>query len=336
MNGKPDLRTVQALRAVACGLVVIYHAMNYPPRTAENWPNGAAGVDLFFAISGYVMMVSSQRLRAAPDGPRRFLAQRARRIVPLYWLCTAAKLACVALVPTQAAHTRPNFWSLAASLMFIPARDRLGSIRPVLPVGWTLNFEALFYILLALALAARVHPLWISPVLMALATAGFWRDPAWPAPLFWANGLVLEFAAGMALGCWQWRIPPRAAPWLMAAAAALLLALPSAGPWRFLFWGAPAAAILAACLALEPSVGGRLPAWLLAVGDASYAIYLVHPLIVPALARHGALAAASSVPLSLGAGLLVHRWLDAPLQRRLAGRRGASPPYKAGAGVFSG
>jgi peptidoglycan/LPS O-acetylase OafA/YrhL len=115
----------------------------------------------------------------------------------------------------------------------------------------------------------------------------------------------------------------------------LLLTLPSAGPWRFLFWGAPATAILAACLALEEMVGAVLPGWLLAVGDASYAIYLVHPLIVPAMARHGALAASAAVPLSLAAGILVHRWLDAPLQRRLAGWHSVPPPYAAGAGVLS-
>jgi peptidoglycan/LPS O-acetylase OafA/YrhL len=336
MNGKADLGTVQALRAVACSLVVVYHATNYPPGAAERWPNGAAGVDLFFAISGYVMMVSSRRQRANPHGARHFLLQRARRIMPLYWLCTAAKLACVALVPMLAAQTRPTGWNLAASLFFIPARDRLGVVRPVLPVGWTLNFEALFYVLFAVALAARVHPLWISPALLALAVAGFRRDAAWPAPLFWANGLVLEFAAGMALACVRWRVAPRAAPWLLAAGAMLLLTLPSAGPWRFLLWGVPAAAILAACLALEPSAGARLPAPLRSVGNASYAIYLVHPLIVPALARHGALAAAASVPLSIGAGMLVHRWLDAPLQRRLAGRQLAAPRYAAGAGVLSG
>jgi peptidoglycan/LPS O-acetylase OafA/YrhL len=335
MNGKADLRMVQALRAMACSLVVIYHAMNYPPGKAEAWPNGAAGVDLFFAISGYVMMVSSQRLRAAPDGPRRFLRQRARRIMPLYWLCTAAKLACVSALPSLAPQTRPTVWNVAASLIFIPARDRAGTIRPVLPVGWTLNFEALFYILFVLALAARVHPLWISPVLLALAIAGFWRDTAWPAPLYFANGLVLEFAAGMALACLPWRVPARAAPFLLAGGTMLLLTLPSAGPWRFLFWGAPATAILAACLALEEMVGAVLPGWLLAVGDASYAIYLVHPLIVPAMARHGALAASAAVPLSLAAGILVHRWLDAPLQRRLAGWHSVPPPYAAGAGVLS-
>jgi peptidoglycan/LPS O-acetylase OafA/YrhL len=291
-------------------------------------------VDLFFVISGYVMMISSRRLVAPPDGWRRFLVQRARRIVPLYWLCTAAKLACVTLVPSLAPQTRPTVWTLVASLVFLPARDQLGAVRPVLPVGWTLNFEALFYVMFALALAARVHPLWISPALTCLAIAGFWRDSAWPAPLFLANGLVLEFAAGMALACIRWRVPRRAAPWLLAAGATLLLNLPSAGPWRFLLWGIPASVILAACLALEPTVGQRLPAWLLTVGDASYAIYLVHPLIVPAMARHGALAAAAAVPLSVAAGILVHRWLDAPLQRRLAGRHSAPPPH--GAGVLSG
>ncbi len=312
---------VQALRAAACVMVVIYHARLAAGGGAaiRAWPNGAAGVDLFFVVSGYVMVASSRGLRRQPDGWRVFLARRARRIVPLYWLLTAAKLGVTAWAPALTPHTRPTAWNLGASLLFIPARDAAGFIRPVLPVGWSLNFEFFFYALFAAALALRLSPLWLAPVLGAVAAAGFFYTPAWPAPLVLANGMVLEFAAGMALASVPLLLTRRAAVVLLAVALALLLTLPQAGPWRFLVWGLPAAAVLAAALALEGAVGARVPTWVLAVGDASYAIYLVHPFMVPAVAGHGRVAEVASVLVSVVAGLLVHRQVDARMQRWLRG-----------------
>src|SRR5271168_1999681 len=198
---RAEIRMVQALRAAACLLVVIYHARLAAggANTIRSWPNGAAGVDLFFVISGYVMVASSTELMARPDGWRVFLARRLRRIVPLYWLLTAAKLAVTELVPALTPHTRPTWWNVCASLAFIPARDAAGFIRPVLPVGWSLNFELFFYALFAVALALRLSPLWLTPVLAGVAAAGSFYTPTWPAPLILANGMVLEFAAGVAL-----------------------------------------------------------------------------------------------------------------------------------------
>ena len=304
---------VQALRAAACLLVVIYHAAGgeHGP-----WPNGAAGVDLFFVISGYVMIVSSRGLMAGPRPARIFLVRRARRIVPLYWLVTAAKGAIVALSPALTPATRPTVWNIAASLLFIPARDSAGFVRPLLGVGWTLNFEVFFYALFAAALALRLHPLWITPILLALTFAGFCRDATWPAPLSLANGMVLEFAAGLLLGTAHITAKPRMALAMLVVGTTSLLAFPSCGPWRCLAWGLPATAILAGAVALEAHFGRFLPSWLLAIGDASYAIYLVHPFVVPVFAGHGAAACICSVPASLAAGWLVHRHVDSWLQRQ--------------------
>jgi peptidoglycan/LPS O-acetylase OafA/YrhL len=338
MRRGADIRMVQALRAMACVMVVVYHALQATSHVGRlhHWSNGSAGVDLFFVISGYVMLRSSRGLMLQPGGWRRFLHRRVRRVVPLYWLLTLAKLAIAIGRPGLTPQTHPNGWAVAASLMFVPARDAAGQIRPSLPVGWTLNFEFFFYILFAGALMAGIHPLWLTPILLGIAVAGFWRDASWPAPLFLANGMVLEFAAGMAIARFGGRLKPRAAAWLLAIAFVLLLTLPASGPWRCLCWGLPAAIILRASLALEPVLGPILPAWLLAIGDASYAIYLVHPFVVPALAGHSPIASVASVPVSVAAGLVVHRLVDAPLQHLLASRRLKLTVYApVGAGVLS-
>jgi peptidoglycan/LPS O-acetylase OafA/YrhL len=134
--------------------------------------------------------------------------------------------------------------------------------------------------------------------------------------LFLANGMVLEFAAGMAIAAWPGGVSPRAAPWLMAAGVLMLLSLPLTGPWRFLVWGVPAAAILAAALALEDVV--RVPEWVVRMGDASFAIYLAHPFVIAGFARYWGWPLA--IPASVVAGMAVHRWVDRPLQGYLKRR----------------
>ncbi len=321
-------------------MVVAFHTLEAAaPRSGLAWPNGSAGVDLFFVISGFVMFTSSRRLATRPDGWRVFLQRRLERIVPLYWLLTAAKALITLAAPGLAPTTRPTAWNLAASFLFIPARDAAGIVRPVLPVGWTLTYEMLFYALFAASLALRRSPLAILlPVLLPLGLAGFWRAPDWPAILSLANGLVLELCAGVALAQTMaaFRHPnQRTATCMLALGLALLLLVPSAGPWRFLAWGAPALLVVAATVALEQRLAASLPALLLELGDASYAIYLSHVFVIPVLAHAlarlplppalatPALLLASLVACS-AAGLALDRFVDAPLQTRL--RRNPHPP----------
>ena len=329
-----EIRTVQALRACACLLVVAYHALDAwgarqsPVRTADSlWPNGAAGVDLFFVISGFVMATSAARLAGGADA-WRFARRRLRRVAPLYWLMTAAKLAALAV---SGAATLPGAWQIVASLLFIPVRDAAGIVRPVLGVGWTLDFEMLFYALFAVAVWRRPRGSTLRLLLLCLiplALAGFFRRPDWPAPFALANGLVLEFCLGMAVAGWMPAGRAHSMSAALLASGAMLLILPQPGPWRFALWGLPAAAALAGAARLEPRLGPRVPAWLLGVGEASFAIYLLHPFLVPALARllppqlppglAFPVLVTASLLVSTAGGVLLHRWVDRPVQARLA------------------
>ena len=330
-------RTVQALRAVAALLVVAFHAselwcQRLAPPGARPWGQGSAGVDLFFVISGFVMAVSAAPLAARPDGWRVFLWRRCVRILPLYWLMTTLKLASVAALPGLVLRTRPDLWNGVASYLLVPARDVAGVVRPVLPVGWTLSFEALFYALYALALGLRLPPLRVLlPVLLPLAGLGFWRAADWPALLRLADGLVLEFALGVWLGravLAGRRIGAGMALVLALAGGALLLVSPSFGPARAAAWGLPALAVLAGAVGLERRIGRHLPRGLLALGDASYAIYLSHGFVLPLAAlplrRFVAgggvpegLCVALGLAVSVGVGWGVHRWVERPLNERL-------------------
>ncbi len=288
-------------------------------------------MDLFFVISGFVMFTSSRRLTGRRDGWRVFMRRRIERIVPLYWLLTLVKTAITLAAPGLAPTTRLSGCNLAASLLFLPARDAAGIVRPVLPVGWTLNYEMLFYVIFAAALALRRNPLAVLlPVLLPLGLAGFWREEDWPACLSLANGLVLELCAGVALAqaCVFWRPHQPGAVCMLVGGLALLLLVPAAGPWRFLAWGGPALLVVAGTVGLEPRLRGVLPAFALELGDASYAIYLSHVFIVPVLV-HALPAAAlppglatallliASLVACPAAGLALNRYVDVPIQARL-------------------
>jgi hypothetical protein len=140
------------------------------------WANGNAGVDLFFVISSFIMVVSSRRLIGQPGAWRRFLVLRLVRIVPLHLLATVAKLALIVAVPAMALHSRPTMWNAVASFLFLPSRNTMGAIRPIIDVGWTLSFEMLFYLAFASALFFLVEPLFVvGPAMAFLAVVSLIR-----------------------------------------------------------------------------------------------------------------------------------------------------------------
>lgn len=286
--------TIQALRAVAALLVVLYHAFDMWGERVDasapgvGWNNGAAGVDIFFVISGFVMVVSSRRLVGQPGAWLTFLRHRIVRIVPLYWLLTTAKIVAVLLLPGLVMRTSLDPAFVAGSYLFLPVVDSAGHFRPVIPVGWTLTYEFLFYLFFAAALAMRADVLRVVvPGLGLIAVLALVRTEAWPDWTILFHTIVIEFVFGVVLGQWTlrgFRLPPPVAMALVAVGFVVILSLPL-GPenMRVLTWGTPAFAVVAGAVSLEPLVARALPRWLLALGDASYSIYLSHGFVLPAL-----------------------------------------------------
>jgi peptidoglycan/LPS O-acetylase OafA/YrhL len=338
-RGKP-LRGIQALRALAAMAVVLYHAADLArARLVPGAPafglNGAAGVDLFFVISGFVMVVSARRLSVQADAARMFLGARLRRIVPLYWACTALKIAAVLAFPAAAHTTRLGLAYCIDSFLFLPVHDMAGQFRPVLPVGWTLSFEMLFYALFAACLAARQSPaLLLPPVLAAIALlpqgSSAWHEIS--------NPIVLEFAFGTTLATlWLrgYRLPAPLAWLVLATSLAWLVAAPKTLlATRLLSWGLPAGALLGATVSLEQRIAARIPREILALGDASYAIYLSHGFVLAALGYFAsrmpglapALGLATGVLASAAFGCLMYRMIEWPLLRSGAAVAPAAPP----------
>ena len=287
---------LQVLRAVAALMVVLHHAelslvLGFDLPRTHALLVGSAGVDVFFVISGFIMLVSSRRLVGQPGGGTTFLKRRLIRIVPLYWAVTTIYVLAVLLVP-QALHRTVSYGSMLASYLFWPHLNHDGTMHPALVVGWTLNYEMFFYVLFALAVtlprktAVRAVIGGLAATVVLAGVAGH----AFPPLAFWGEPIVLEFAAGIVLGL-AYERGIRVPRWLAAAAIVAVVAAfawqigrPIPGSWpRLLVFGLPSLILVGAVVLAAPSASSRpLPRALVFLGDASYSLYLVHFLALTA------------------------------------------------------
>lgn len=285
------LRSIQVLRAIAACAVVLLHAYPDPQAPIGNAGYGAAGVDLFFVISGFIMAnVSVGRT------PGQFLTDRLWRIYPLWW---------VALLPWIFMLPRGGTFVIS-SLTLWPIYPG-GYYPPLLKVGWTLSFEMLFYLGMTLALAKRAAlPLGAYALFLmgALLTAS-------PLLHFVGNPMAFEFLMGVIIA----KLPrPTAAGLLIPLGLALFaFTSPHVGdvdsvmPTELAFrrvveWGLPAAMIVWGTLSLESYFNGRAFDVPVAMGDASYSVYLFHPL----LAYGFSFAWPLRIAMAVGAGWMMH------------------------------
>ncbi|MBV9995274.1 MAG: acyltransferase [Caulobacteraceae bacterium] len=334
----PEIVSVQYLRAAAALAVVVFHSLEATP---AKFPVGAAGVDVFFVISGFIMWTLTE---SGESSPTSFIWRRLARVAPPYWVATLLVVAVATL--------RPHFlWmpgfspaDIVRSLLFIPFQDAWGKPSPVLIQGWTLDYEMFFYALFAASLIAprRRRLVIFSGLIALLITAGLLAKPSGPAAAVYTSLMLAEFLAGVWLGrLWTAGSLPRSAPLGLALALLGLAAFAleqvlgvGEGPLRTLYWGLPALALVSGALMLEGAGFVRLWRVPKAVGDGSYSIYLFHVFVVALGYRvlpegPTALRVAATVIASAAAGWLLYIFLERPLTaavRRLPGRLKLPPP----------
>lgn len=326
---QPPMTTIhgiQYLRALAALAVVLFHAAE---KTGYHFAIGAAGVDVFFVISGFIMWVISDR---RPVTPLAFLKERLRRIAPIYWLAT------LVMIGGGAAGLFPNLvlsvQHIVASLMFVPARSpSTGEIWPVLVQGWTLNFEMFFYVVFAASLMLPRHrrlPV-MAALFVSLVLTGLVTDTQNALFLTYTRPVILEFVAGMIVAKF-WLRGRVAGPGLgivlvlgafigFAALAVLRL------PFDERILGPLAVMLVVGTLALEAA--GWFQKWALPtlLGDASYSIYLWHTFAISVVVKAAALIGLAPmltlvVALVAGtlAGIAAYFLIERPLARRTRSR----------------
>ena len=349
----PKLVALQVLRGCAALAIALVH-LETEWRALGAVPQGwtrpfpwEAGVDVFFVISGFVMVYASAGLFGREGGARLFLARRTARIVPLYWLTTTLVLALVALKPDlmRSAVATPEM--IAASFLFIPWTRPDGLVQPVYTLGWTLNYEMFFYVVfaavLALRMGRRTSVATVGAILLLLIGFGLLVRPASQPLAFWTSSMLIAFVLGMALGLARVEgvtLPLPARIGLLAIGISLFwfvggdLAMRTGRDTAFVF-ALPSACLVAAC-GLGPGRpegrqrDGSPSHWLArageSLGDASYAIYLLHPFAIrgtlkaidisglgPRLGVVGLTIAALAATIALA--LVSYRFVERPLTR---------------------
>jgi exopolysaccharide production protein ExoZ len=311
-----QILSVQLLRAAAAILVLFAHlnsemAGRLGYEQFDYLGTGQVGVDLFFVTSGFVIVLASERLFGTRYAPIVFFVRRAIRVVPLYWLSTMVVLVHVLRNYDSLASAVMSWPLVAASFFFIPYPNLLGAATPVHGVGWSLNYEMLFYVIFAFSiplqrnLAVGV----CSCLLVTGVVAGRIFDL--PMPLkYWFDPIVLEFVFGMWIGV-LYRSSftlSKAARIALIVLSVIALAITTQVSYahRIIEWGLPCAFLVASAV-LGPDVSGNSTLCKVGVllGNSSYSIYLMHPFAfaVPRLLFGDSLA--DALPWTLYASILL-------------------------------
>jgi len=316
------LRAVAVTAVVAChtsALQALYASRGWSAPAGFDASVGAAGVDLFFVVSGFLMAGISRFFTHDPITARAFFARRIERIVPLYWLYTSALLALCLAAPQLLNSYRAELPNVLGSYFFIPVPRSDGLASPLVFVGWTLNLEMAFYLLFGLTLfftrGSRVAALFA--MVCAMALGGALLEPAAWWQKWLLDPLYLEFLYGMLLGylCLKGCALPRWLAWTFMLGGLALIPLSAyTEATRPLSWG------LCALVAVfgAVSIRDRLPRWPLLIGDASYSIYLSHFLFISLLASEVLRSGANYFPPiafagGLAVGLICYVALERPL-----------------------
>ena len=294
INRKPQLLGIQYLRAIAALMVAYLHCRIQIPEYRSYFDsyllaglNLGGGVDIFFVISGFIMLISSGN-----SSPSQFAARRIVRIVPLYWVLTCA-LAVIALVRPELFRTtvvRTDY--VLKSLLFIPFMNQghQGEVGPLLSPGWSLDIEMFFYIVFGCSLFApgRFRVLICGLVLVPLVLVRYLGviDSLPPELAFYTNIRILEFWFGLLIGHLvlngQLHLQKSTAALIALGGFLVLLGATLLGDWNqpllqgLLTAVLPASAVVLGVLALEERGILRMHPFLHWLGDASYSVYLSH------------------------------------------------------------
>lgn len=370
---------IQALRGLAALMVVMVHSRGAFTGEARRVLADqvllpmAMGVDLFFIISGFLMVWTTRDFDGTRAYVAGFLAKRFARIWPLLVVITPVALVIEHGVGGFMDHQ--VVLSYLEGLAFIP-HDPGGSriyFHMAVGVAWTLCFEWYFYMVFAASMAfGRWRYLalltWFALTLVAipLARGNATLEVAAQPLVTWSryanlaiNPIVWDFVAGMA-AAWLYgsRINTPSSRATVGITVVLLLLLwvvwTPMGMVSFFGprgWGAPLAIAFTGIALLARDGGIRVPRWSLWLGGLSYSLYLVHVYVfevvqpVVAVVPRGSLAIDLATfmvraVLAIFCAWIIFRCVEFPLstwaRRRLLGLLAAQSARKGSQSVESG
>lgn len=299
------IQNIQALRGIAVLSVVLFHLITIEKKfggTTSIMPVffefGRFGVDLFFIISGFVMVSVTRGKFQNIKQSLHFLSHRILRIYPIYWVYTFFALIVFLINPSWVNSAQGNQVDILASFLLLPSE-----IRPLVQVGWTLIHEMYFYVvffLILLITPERFMPIAILFWAVCIVFFNVSLESTDPFIKLIFHPLTLEFIGGCFLAITFFYESNR----IISTHSLLLITLiglASAiygyyfyhqmtgqfnlpGWWRVLIFGVPAMLIVFCFINAEKN-GYIINSLLVKIGDASYSIYLSHLLTLSAAGR---------------------------------------------------
>jgi exopolysaccharide production protein ExoZ len=294
MGDKGMFVWVQVLRGVAASLVVLHHYFASQiergavvSRWVENL--GGSGVDIFFVISGFIMMITTSNADKHPAAGD-FLKRRLVRVVPLYWVLTIIAFAMV-LAAGSSVNTVVTPEKFFMSMLFLPYHEAaidmgmLAHKAYVIPMAWTLTYEWYFYLVFALTLAIGLRPtgrlMFMTAWFAVTVGVGLLLQPSSLIAQVVIHPMVFEFLLGCLVAILYskgYRIGGLPALILATVGMYMLSNIFHHTAYdRTLYWGLAAFALIAAATlyrgSQNDSAAIRPFTW---VGDISYSLYLSH------------------------------------------------------------
>lgn len=347
------LSRLDGLRGILALYIMVCHAFPYaivPIWLAGIFNHGEAIVDLFFALSGMVIINSLQRFnyRFWP-----FLKGRARRLLPVYFsvLALAVLLVCLGSPLTSMPWLSPNsiagsFWMQRVPGIYVwRVVEHIFLIQGLIPQGaspwawvdvlgpaWSLSTEWQFYVVMALVMARKGPRGLLVFTYLMLGLGICYRAAAPFLPEYWQFSRAFlpdaapYFALGLASAVWLRSGNPM--PYFLCMIAAFALGLLSGVPGKAYVCFGWTLVLLAqrhpGMPILPQLLDSRIAQYL---GAISYPLYLVNEPVQRACAMliapfaHGSAAIFSSLwllpalVLPIPAAMALHHWVEAPAMR---------------------
>jgi peptidoglycan/LPS O-acetylase OafA/YrhL len=354
---RKDLKPLTSLRFVAALMVFVDHAPATRP-LAERYELGEFGVTFFFLLSGFILMVNYHNQFTAGIALialRRFYVSRFARVYPMQVLTTVIAVVALALWGDAPHNDFGNLWTgvgaterlekvMAAVLLLQPWTPSPPIVFGVNPPAWSIADEAFFYALFPLAawyattafrafgpavVLGAAGLIWVTFVLtFTHASAGSWFFYYFPPVRF------IDFFIGMLLGLahvkWNELVSRRfptvlEAASLIGASIGVVLIPLVPGQLRFALWMTPFAAFLISIFAYQ---AGSISQWmskspLIALGEASFAFYLVHGIVLNCMNvtfGDNATIALPSFAITVALSFGLFHWFETPMRAQIRGR----------------
>jgi len=337
--------SLQVGRAIAAVLVVFFHNAGSIFAKNKYWgvdPSqhffdfGHSGVEFFFVLSGFIIAHVHWNDLGCKQKLQPYLLSRFLRIYPLYWIILFILIPVYFVYPAFGNGFERDISTILSSISLL----HFSSGFTIIPVAWTLYHEILFYFFFSLAIINKRWGLIILSIWL-IGSATQLAIPQAPtenefdlSPLgFYLSPLHLLFAIGVFTSLWLRRNHTISTSIYFALVGTLLFFIAAMeenyikslpGNFRSLVYGSSSALAIVGFVGLERQGKLWIPNICRLVGDASYAIYLTHSIVLSFIAKifiyfgfkESFPIAISFLFLALLAiyfGLLIHLFVEKPI-----------------------